>query len=65
MVSVHRAGGITSASFRGEASAGCTGRLLSAPQMVHNLRQGLTRKLLEVRISAVLALLFEQRCISL
>jgi hypothetical protein len=33
--------------------------------MVHDLRQGLARKLLEVRISAVLDILFEQRRISL
>jgi hypothetical protein len=64
-VSVHRVDGITSASFRDEASASCSGRLFSAPQMVHYLRQGLARKLLEVRISAVLDILFEQRRISL
>jgi hypothetical protein len=33
--------------------------------MLHDLREGLSRKLLEVRISAVLNLLFVQRCISL
>src|SRR5258706_13733915 len=64
-VSVHRTDGVTAASFRGEASASCSGKLLGALQMVHDLRQGLARELLEVRIGAVLNLLLEQRRISL
>src|SRR5882757_2198184 len=64
-VSVHRTDGVTAASFRGEASAHCSGKLLGALQMVHDLRQGMACELLEVRIGAVLDLLFEQRGISL
>jgi hypothetical protein len=56
---------ITAASFRGQMPASCGGQLLGALQMVHDLGQGLVRELLEVRIGAVLDLLFEQRRISL
>src|ERR1700722_11967838 len=61
----YRMDGVTVASLRGEASAGFGGKLLGAVQMVHDLRQGLARELLEVRIGAVADLLFEQRGISL
>src|SRR5882757_4596481 len=64
-VSVHRTDSVTAASFRGEASASCSGKLLGALQMIHDLRQGLARELLKLRIGAVLDLLFEQRRISL
>src|SRR6266850_1383192 len=64
-VSVHRTDSVTAASFRGEVSASCSGKLLGALQMVHDLRQGLARELLEVRIGTVLDLLFEQRRVSL
>jgi hypothetical protein len=46
-------------------SAGCSGELLGALQMIHDLRQGLARELPEFGIGAVLDLLFEQRRISL
>src|SRR6267142_3452297 len=64
-VSVHRTDSVTAASFRGEVSAACSGKLFGALQMVHDLRERLTRELLEVRIGTVLDLLFEQRRVSL
>src|SRR6266487_692027 len=53
------------ASVRGAASARCTGKLQGSLQMILDLRQSLMRELLEVRVTAVLDLLLEQRRIAL